>query len=377
MYEASGSVTVLFAGGGTGGHLFPSMAIAQRLAERPQPPAVHFVCSDRPLDARILGDAKLGFTPSPVLPLPTKLRQVVPFVRSYRAAKKQAKQLIAELNVGVVVAMGGFVCGPVVSAAKAMKVPAVLVNLDAIPGKANRWMAKSCRQVFSVYETDAIDYGRHVALPLRRQCVGPDDPAEARRRLGLDPDKPMLFVTGASQGATSINQAMIELARREPFRRAIAGWQILHLAGEGNDSSVHTAYQQAGLPDAHVLAFSNQMGDAWAGADLAISRSGAGSVAEAVANRCPCIFLPYPYHKDQHQRHNAQPIADAGGCLILDDAIEAIPNADRLIDPLCDLLSTPDRRAAMRTALQPLSRADGAADLAAELIRRLHQSSSS
>ncbi|QNN24575.1 UDP-N-acetylglucosamine--N-acetylmuramyl-(pentapeptide) pyrophosphoryl-undecaprenol N-acetylglucosamine transferase [Planctomycetales bacterium ZRK34] len=374
MYEASGSVTVLFAGGGTGGHLFPSMAIAERLGDDPQPPAVHFVCSDRPLDGRILSEAQLGYTPSPVKPLPTKLPQVPGFLKSVWAARRQAKRLIKQMDVAVVVAMGGFVCGPVVSAATALKIPAVLVNLDAIPGKANRWLAKSCQQVYSVYDTDVIGYGRQVALPLRRQCVGPNDPTEARRLLGLDPDKPMLLVTGASQGATSINKAMIELASREAFRAVMSGWQILHLAGEGNDAPVREAYQQAGLADAHVQAFSNQMGDAWAGADLAISRSGAGSVAEAVANRCPSVFLPYPYHKDQHQRHNAKPIADAGGCIILDDAIEPAPNADRLIGPLCDLLSDPDRRSSMRQALEPLSHADGAADLAADLLRMLHRS---
>jgi len=370
MDKQQASPTILFAGGGTGGHLFPSMAITERLAECDPRPAVHFVCSDRPLDARILDAAQLSYTVSPVRPLPRRLRQVVPFYSSFSKAVKQARGLIDRMNIAAVVAMGGFVCGPVVAAAKKTSAASILVNLDAIPGKANRWLARSCDRIYTVYDTPVFRAADRISLPLRRVCLGPIDRAEARRRLGLTPDKPVLLITGASQGATSINHAMIELTRREAFREAIAGWQIFHLTGAGCDDPVREVYQQAGI-EARVVEFCDTMGDAWAGADLAISRAGAGSVAEAVANRCVCLFMPYPYHKDQHQKHNAQPAAEAGGAMILDDAIDPAANAERLIGPLGELMRDNARRTTMQQALADMACDDGARVIADELVRLL------
>lgn len=363
-----GRTTILFAGGGTGGHLFPGIAVAERLTA---PAAAHFACSDRPLDAQILTKAAVAFTPLPGKPLPSRPGQVLPFLRCYMASKRMAKRLIAERGVGAVVAMGGFVCGPVVAAARAMRIPVVMVNLDAVPGKANRWLAPKCDHVLSVYATDAIKVERVIGLPLRKSSLSPGDAGEARRQLGMNPAKDMLLITGASQGAESINGALAELVGRADFRAALDGWQMLHLAGEGRTESVERAYREHGV-DAKVVAFCHQMGAAWGGASIAISRSGAGSVAEAAANGTPTIFLPYPYHKDQHQKLNARPLVEAGGAIMLDDTKDPAANAKLLYEPLTQLMHDAAKRRRMREALIQHGGGDGALTVA-ELAMKLCQ----
>lgn len=371
--------TILFAGGGTGGHLFPCIAVAERLAERAgdggaDAPAVHFVASQRDIDRRILTDAGVDFTPLPVQPLPglRKPWRALPFLRAYARAKRQALQLIRDRNVRLIISTGGFVSAPPVAVARRAGVPVMLVNLDAVPGKANRWLIPKATEHFSVYPSNQMPADtRIIALPVRRSCIGPDDPAEARRALGLDPDKPVLFVTGASQGAQSINQAMIELTKRDAFRKAIDGWQVYHLAGNNDEAGKLLAmYGGTGIP-ATCVDFCNTMGLAWGAADVTISRAGAGSVAEIAVNAVPAIFLPYPFHRDQHQKLNAQPLVDAGGAVMLDDAVDPVANADRMLTPLCELLTDATKRQSMRDALRSDDNTDGAAVLAQRALELL------
>jgi len=367
--------TILFAGGGTGGHLFPSIAVAERLTHLGDSVAVHFACSEREIDRRILTDAGVPFTPLPVLPLPS-VRQpwkALPFVRAYARAKRAALRLIREHNVRLIISTGGFVSAPPVAVARKAGVPVMLVNLDAVPGKANRWLIPKATEHFSVYPHDLMPAGTTVIpLPVRRNCIGPDDPREARRAMNLDPDMPTLFVTGASQGAQSINLAMLELTKRDAFRKAIKGWQILHLAGTNDEAGKLLAtYGGTNIP-AVTLDFCNTMGMAWGAADVTISRAGAGSVAEVAENAVPAIFLPYPFHKDQHQKLNAQPLVDAGGAIMLDDAIDPAKNADRIIAPLCDLLTDEHKRNTMHDALRSDDVADGAMTLAQRATQHLH-----
>jgi len=361
--------TILFAGGGTGGHLFPSLAVAERLREMDGAPAARFVCSNRELDRRILEKAQVPFDPLEVRPLPRRPWQVPGFLNAYRRARRRAMQLISQHGASAVVAMGGFVCGPAAAAARRLGVPVVLVNLDAVPGRANRWLARRADHLFSAYPAAALpSRTRPCAMPLRRSVIGSGDPTADRLVLELEPDRPVLLVTGASQGAASLNALMVELAARPTFRGALADWQILHLAGEGRGADdLRAAYDGAGVR-ATVLPFCDAMGRAWGAAELAISRAGAGSVAEAAANAVPTVFFPYPFHKDEHQRQNAEPLVEVGGAWLAQDHVDAKANADAHASTLIALLGDAERRAAARAALAPHADQDGAQALAEFLI---------
>jgi len=352
--------TIVFAGGGTGGHLYPSLAIAERLAERDDAPGMHFVCSAKPLDAEILTKAGRTFTPVPVVGFASNPLRWPMFAGRLLRSVHVARCTLAVREARAVVAMGGYVSDPVVTAARRLNIPVMLVNLDAVAGRANRRVARRADAVFSVYESPGL--GRPatvVGFPVRRAAIGDTQPAAAREQLGLKPNKTTLLITGASQGAKTVNEAMIELA----VRGALGEWQVLHLAGPGNAADVEAAYNQHGV-DAKVLAFCDAMGLAWAAADAAISRSGAGSAAEVVANAVPTIFMPYPYHADEHQRHNVQRLADDEAAVIVRDTKDAKANADALEPVLNELMSDASRRDAMREALQAHQREDGAAVLA-------------
>src|SRR5690606_27573275 len=163
----------------------------------------------------------------------------------------------------------------------------------------------------------------------------------------------------------SINELMIELAatHADLFHQ----WQIHHLAGRGQDVPVRSAYEQHGIR-AVVSEFLDHMGLAWGAADLAISRAGASSVAEVAVNAVPSIFLPYPHHADMHQQHNAQPLADAGGAVILQDAVDAPKNAAAVAPVLRELMSDPAKRDAMRQKLAARRGPDAAETIARMLI---------
>lgn len=364
--------TILFAGGGTGGHIYPALAVAERLADHDVTVESHFAVSDRAIDASILNEADLPYTPLTVRPLPRRPWHVLRFIGCYYQSKAAARKLMTEGNVVAVVSMGGFVSGPVVAAASAMSIPTVLVNLDAVPGKANRFLANRCDRVLSVYPSAALPADTQpIAMPLRRSALAPagEDPqAIARKQLGLDPQKNVLLITGASQGATSINLAMAELAARSEFLDLFADWQILHLAGKGPTDDLQKAYDAAALP-AKVIEFSHEMGLVWSSATLAVSRAGAGSVAEVLANAVPTLFLPYPYHKDQHQKLNAQPLVDAGAAMMLEDVIDPKPNADALLNEFVTLLGAPESISAMRSNLIALQSGDGAEQVAQQALK--------
>ena len=369
--------TILFAGGGTGGHLFPSIAVAQRLRRIAPRLESHFACSNRALDLQILSDADVAYTPLSVQPLPAVSRpwEAPGFIKSYFQSRAMAETLIANHGVSLVVAMGGFVSGPVVGAARRRGVPTVLVNLDAVPGKANRLLAGRCDRLFTVYETSALpERAERLALPLRSECLAPADAAECRRRLELDPAQPVLLVTGASQGAESINRMMIELTKRAAMQGVLRPFSIVHLAGAEREEAVSRAYKAAGLT-AKVMAFTHEMGLCWGAAELAISRAGANSVAEAAANGVPTIFMPYPYHKDQHQRVNAQPLVEAGGAVMWDDLREGPLNANRYGQALVGLLQDSQRRAKMRAKLNEAAGGDGAQRLAQIIVEMVGEAS--
>ncbi len=379
----------LFGGGGTGGHLFPGLAIAERIVELERarcgaPPRILFLSSNRSIDASILSSARLGdasvrFDPTRAAPFVVSPKGLTRFFGGWGPTVRQARGAIRALrgpdrSVDVrVAALGGFVAAPVVQAARVERAPVTMLNLDAVPGLANRWISRRVGTVFTSAEVrDPIANGWTRVPPIvRAQAIAPGEPGAAetlagcRREMGLDPSLRTLLVTGASQGARSINRLMEAFIERE--RATLEGWQVLHQTGKDEVERTREMYAKAGIP-ARVETFIASMGLAWGGADVAVSRAGAGSVGEAWANRVPSILMPYPYHKDQHQRANAEPLERAGGAIVVEDLIEAGPNMGVAGARLAELLTDGAKRDAMRQGLRSLGPADGAERVARALV---------
>ena len=361
--------TILFAGGGTGGHIAPAIAIVERLEQLNCPCRAHFVVSTRPVDGQILAKRGLAYTALPIAPLPLARPWTWPgFAAAWLRSVSVCRGLLRRLNVAAVVATGGFVAPPVVWAAGRANVPVALISLDAVPGKANRYLAARATVLFTVYPDTGWPGATQIGLPLPRAAIGPDDPAGAREQMGLDPQRHTLLITGGSQGAETVNRALIALVGLTPIRKALTGWQVLHLAGPAAAdqpvlAELRSAYQQASIP-ARVETFCNAMGLAWSGASLAVARAGAGTVAEAWANATPTIFLPYPYHRDQHQRRNAEPLVHAGAAVLCRDLIDPDANARQLGGPLSTLLGNSSQRQHMAQRLRETRPDNGAATVA-------------
>jgi UDP-N-acetylglucosamine--N-acetylmuramyl-(pentapeptide) pyrophosphoryl-undecaprenol N-acetylglucosamine transferase len=260
--------TVVFAGGGSGGHLSPGLAIAERMTDAAPGVRPLFLCSTRAIDAQMLGDAGVEFRPIPAEGFSWKPRGLLKFALGYAAGLRTAKDVMRAESVEHVVSLGGFVTGPVTAAARSLRIPITLVNLDATPGRANRVAARRAHRVVSACETPGLPKFAEaiVGMPLRRSAMAPGGRAECRGQLGLDPVRPVLLVTGASQGASSLNSFMVAFALKH--RELLAHWQVLHLAGnKGSPSAAEldAAYARAGVK-ALVLPFLNEMGLAWGAA---------------------------------------------------------------------------------------------------------------
>jgi len=370
--------TVLFAGGGTGGHIYPSVAVAECLAHEAtargeaEAPAVHMLVSDRPGDAQTMKRLELAYTPSAVRPLPPVREpwRALGFLLAWRRAIADAVALIRREPIAAVVATGGFVSGPALVAARRLGIPRAMVNLDAIPGKANVHLRRECSKVFSAYASEMLPQAEIIGFPLRRASLGAGDRSLARVRLGLHPTKPTLFVTGATHGAESLIRVMMAIVDVPARAAGLAEWQIFHQCGGFDPAELQAAYDRAGVA-ARVVAYCDRMGDAWHAADLAISRAGAGSVAEAWANATPIIFSPNPYHADGHQRANTQPLVKAGGAIVVPDHIVPAHNVAPLGDAIARLVGEAPRRDAMRDALARTRPPDGARRIAAWILDSL------
>ena len=357
--------TVLFAGGGTGGHIYPNVAMAQRLVARRPDVTPHFLVSRRQGDGDVVNKQGFAWSHSPVRPLPPLSRpwRLLSFFLAWRKAVAETRALLAERDVALVIATGGYVSGPAIVAAHRLGIPRVMVNLDAIPGKANRRLARYTPTIFSVYKTPVLPGATIVGLPLRSASHGHEDPRAARAALGLDEDMPTLFITGATHGAESVIRAMMAIVARPERAALFAGWQVFHQCGTFDVATLQNAYDDAGIT-ARVVSYCDQMGNAWRAASLAVSRAGAGSVAEAWANAAPTIFLPNPYHSDQHQRHNVEPVVAAGGAVVVTDEIDPQANLSGLGDTLRDLMADSAARDAMHKALRETRPPDGASAVA-------------
>jgi UDP-N-acetylglucosamine--N-acetylmuramyl-(pentapeptide) pyrophosphoryl-undecaprenol N-acetylglucosamine transferase len=365
-----------FAGGGTGGHLYPAMAVAQCIQKLKPASEIHFFCSNREIDTYILSQTGFQTTILPARAFPSKPGQIIDFVKSFNQSCKLTKNAITKSSNSVVIGLGGFVSGPVCWTAHRNKIPLAFLNVDILPGKANKLIARWADEIFVQFADTAKCFEKFKAkisvtgCPLRS---GFDNPSagSAIEQLGLDRTKKTLLITGASSGSESINNAVCSLS--EKFNTFAGSWQIVHLSGRNNYEKICRMYE--GVRFGHkVLGYYDDMPNLLAAADLVIGRSGAVSVAEFIASAVPCILIPYPHHKDRHQYLNAEQLVRAGSAVVVDDLPDKKDFSEWLWEELEELMKDDARREQMKTASRSISKPDADIQIAHALMKMCESS---
>ena len=355
---------IVFAGGGTGGTIGPGLAIAERLADLAPEGESMFLCSDRAIDRRMLEEAGVSHVALPARSFSARPIALLRFLSAWQATRREARPVVMASQR--LVSLGGFVAPPVAREARAQRVPITLLNLDARIGKATRHIMPLADDIVTAVPAELPGNPEPIGVPLRKAVFSDGDQAAARLRLGLDPNRSTLLITGASQGAASLNRFMTRFA--STHARQLKDWQVLHLAGrDGSADEVRQAYQAEGISSV-VMTFLDAMADAWGSADLVISRGGASSIAEIEANGVPAIIAPYPYHKDQHQAANARGLVAAKGAVLVDDKVDPRENLETIGRALQTLLGDESQRLRMADSLRRDRREDAAERIARRLL---------
>jgi len=355
----------IFAGGGTGGHLYPALAVAERLEALQAGARVVFACSNRPIDREVLAPGGRPMVVQPVRPLPRRPGQVPGFLLAWMRSARLARDMVRDLKPAAVLGLGGFAAGPLVRQAAKAGVRCALLNPDAVPGRANLYLARYAGAIFTQFEQTSGCFPpsrrakvHHVGCPVRRGLLN-GSRQEAVGTFGLRPDRRTLLVLGGSLGAASVNEALGAL--REDLEDVGEQWQLLHVTGPARADAPAIG---GGRMHVVAVAYCHRMDLAYAAADLALCRAGASTMAELAATGTPAVLMPYPHHKDRQQFLNAQPFAQAGSGVVCEDACDAAANADRLRRCLLPILGESARLEAMRESARRLARPDAADQVA-------------
>ena len=354
----------IIAGGGTGGHVTPALALGEALRRKGH--EVLFIGSARGLESRLVPDAgfELEILPSEQVMgrnLLGRIRGAISILR----CSLMARRIIKRFNADAVISVGGYAAMPAALAAKLTGRSLFLVEPNAIPGRVNRLTARFARAVFVGFESTrgTLPKGTEslcVGVPLRRALYR----AFADRSDKGVPSTPLrVFVFGGSQGARQLNENVPEALSR--LRKKSV--EIFHQTGEADRADVEARYAELGLP-AEVVAFEHEMPKRYEWADLAICRAGALTVAELALAGMPALLVPYPFAADDHQAANARALEQAGAARRLD----AKPmDVNALAQAVAEFVTTPGRLVLMREAADRLARPHAADDIIEHCTARL------
>jgi UDP-N-acetylglucosamine--N-acetylmuramyl-(pentapeptide) pyrophosphoryl-undecaprenol N-acetylglucosamine transferase len=362
---------VVIACGGTGGHLFPGLAVAETLKERGH--ELLLLVSEKSIDAQALKahpDFRTEKLPSVGLPSvlsPAFLR----FLTRTWDSMGQCKQIYRKFQPDAVLGMGGFTSTAPLLAGRMAKIPTFIHESNSIPGKANKFASRFVTRVLLGFRACEHYFpGKTcsvVGTPVRKDLGDRIPREEALRLFNLDPSLHTLLVMGGSQGATGINQLLFKAA---PMLKD-AKVQILHLTGERDDRLAAANYLREEIPN-YVAPFHHRMQEVYSAADLVVSRAGAASLSELSHFGLPAILVPYPHAAENHQETNADIYVEAGAA---EKFLESNTSPDALARRIVDLLSDESARDHMVAAARAIAPADAAAQVA-DVIEQTAKNSS-
>ena len=250
-------MTILFAGGGTGGHLYPGISVVHAMAQLMPDARPLFLCTKREIDRTILEPTGFEFIEQPIVPLKRSIGGLLRFFPSLRGTRDLLKRILRERKPVAALGLGGYAAGVAVKYAAQRGIPGAILNPDVIPGKANRYLAKYVTAICAQFDAtrDHLAAAHHAKLkvtgcPIRQEMRTLPPRGEAAARLGLKPDIRTLVITGASQGAATVNEAVVASLGGLKLQ----GWQILHLSGKDHAVAVRNAYRDAKI-EAGVVDF--------------------------------------------------------------------------------------------------------------------------
>lgn len=362
-------------GGGTGGHIYPALAVAEAMKDLPAVESITYIGKTGGLESELVPQSGIAFEGIVFYGMPRGFNALLPFklikwAWALRQARDIAKQKLRKLKPDVVFGTGGYVSAPVLLAAKSLNIPYVLHEPDAQPGLTNRLMAKSAHVITTSFSEGAESLKHQPSQKVVvtgnpiRGSIGGLSKQQAKELLGLSfpDDKLVLLVTGGSQGARRVNQAVVEALSTllDEFNLV-----VLHLCGKKLYEETINAVEAINPalknnPSYWLQPYSTQMSALLALGDIALCRAGSLSLSEMYVCGIPTVLIPYPYAAADHQRKNAQASVRAGASLMIEDS-EC--TAARIIAELRPLIQEPQRRQAMKAASQALGHPNATADI--------------
>jgi len=352
---------ILIAAGGTGGHIYPGIAVAKEIMRRGADSEVLFVGTARGLETRIVPDN--GFQLSLINSAGLKSVGILGILKGLLILPKsflEARRLIKSFKPDVVVGAGGYVSGPVLFMASLMRIPTLVMDSNALPGFTNRRLARFVDKAALTFEEAMPFFGKKGIVtgnPVRQEFFE----IEPKVRN----EKTNLLIFGGSQGARAINNAMTDaLEHLQNFKDKL---QITHQTGEFDFDKVAEIYRRAGMATADVRPYISNMVEEFAKTDLIICRAGATTCAEVAAAGRAAIMIPLPTAADDHQRKNAEAMQNSGAARML---LQRDLNGETLGREIIDLINKPEKISAMETAAKKLARKD-AAERTVDLIEEL------
>jgi UDP-N-acetylglucosamine--N-acetylmuramyl-(pentapeptide) pyrophosphoryl-undecaprenol N-acetylglucosamine transferase len=359
--------TILFAGGGTGGHLMPALALAEEMVRLDPRVRPYFVGSRRGIESNVLPQRPWPYELLPLEPIwRRRWWRNVTLPLSLLRSLHGIRAILRRESPALVVGTGGYVSGPVVWAALNRSVPAVLQEQNAYPGVVTRWLARRARQVHLGFpearallkvgaRTEVFDSGNPIQAPPQER----PSKADAKRALGFPPDAGLVLVLGGSQGAVAINQAVADALRLQALPR---GCCLMWQTGAASHAQF-VAHRDPGR--IAVEPFIDPVAKAYAAADLTVARAGAMTLAELAAWGMPAVLIPLPSAAAGHQLSNAKALARSGAAVLIEQQ-EATGAA--LGSAVTTLLQTPARLADLAAAMVRRARPDATPSIASEIL---------